>query len=117
MHNITQTRIAWLDFANVLAMIGVVWFHVPSAIEVPIRTHEYFIVNMTFFMLAGISHELTWNKLENKSIIQFILHKFRRFGIPTLCFFTLFYILWLIIGRNLAGDTEHWYEPLIEYLS
>lgn len=59
-----NNRILWLDMANVLAMSCVVWFHIPSQMEEPIREWEYIYV-LTFhsFCFPVIHMRLAKNRM------------------------------------------------------
>lgn len=70
-----NNRILWLDMANVLAMSCVVWFHIPSQMEEPIREWEYICVNIPFFLFPGYSYALS--KKQNDT---FRSHFFKRFA-------------------------------------
>lgn len=104
----------WIDYANVLAMFCVVWFHVPSMIEAPIRQTEFIIVNVVFFTLSGISSYFYLQK--DTTVLRFLKSNAISLGKPTLIFFVFFYILWLLIGKELGGDSEAWYIPLKEII-
>lgn len=113
----TSHRLLWLDMANILAMVGVVLFHIPTAIEQPYREEEFLVVNICFFFLTGCSFGVA--RSHNPDILQsarFLLRRVKRLLTPTLFFFSVFYILWLVVGRTLASDTEQWHEPLLELL-
>lgn len=110
-------RLIWLDWANVLAMLGVVWFHIPSAIEEPVKETEFFAVNIAFFVLAGVSFEIARHYSGLVQTLQFYKQRFCRLIVPVAIFFFIFYALWLLIGRSLAGDSEAWYEPIGELLT
>ncbi|MGN1213724.1 MAG: acyltransferase family protein [Bacteroidaceae bacterium] len=113
----TSHRLLWLDMANILAMVGVVLFHIPTAIEQPYREEEFLVVNICFFFLAGCSFGVAGCHGSNVSqSARFLLRRVKRLLIPTLFFFSVFYILWLVVGRTLASDTELWHEPLLELL-
>lgn len=111
-------RYSWLEWANVLAMFFVVLFHIPSEIENPIRSVEYIAVNVPFFILSGVSFRIYLeHRKDNLSFVEFAKSRLKRFGPPTVIFFSFFYLLWLLVGKKLAGDTEEWYIPLVEFLT
>lgn len=114
----SRNRYSWLEWANVLAMFAVVLFHIPSKQEMPFRDIEYIAVNIPFFILSGISFRIFLeHRGSNLSFITLITSRLKRFGIPTIIFFAIFYLLWLIIGKRLAGDTDTWYAPLLELMT
>lgn len=105
-------RIKWFDWANVLAMLCVVWFHIPSSLEMPIRYTEYIAVNVSFFLLAGYSFSLAGTA--SRSFRLVLIHIGRRLVRPMLVFYCFFYLLWLLVGKRLAGDAAEWYDPIVE---
>lgn len=109
-----KDRVLWLDYANVLAMFAVVWFHVPSAAELPIRHLEYITVNIPFFLLSGYVFALAGKEKRNAK--DFFTHLCKSLLVPTCFFYAFFYVLWLVVGRRLAGDAESWYVPLQEFV-
>lgn len=117
MHRIitSNKRLPWLDVANVLAMVGVVLFHIPTTLEQPYREVEFVVVNTCFFFLAGYSHGISSSRSSDRvQPARLLLRRIVRLLIPTIFFFGVFYIMWLAVGRRLASDTELWYEPLAE---
>lgn len=113
-------HIRWLDFAYVLSMFCVVWFHIPSEFEESIRGIEWVVVNIPFFFFSGIAfgrncqcHEEIWKH----SYHDFIKDRIVKLVIPTICFYFFFYVLWLVMGKSLAGDPEEWYVPLFEFIT
>ena len=111
----TRHRAEWLDLANVVAMACVVWFHIPSAVEVPVRHIEYITVNAMFFILSGCSFGLA---LQRRSSFRARLsHICRRLLWPTTVMYAVCYVLWLAIGKKLGGDVAEWYEPLVQFVT
>ncbi len=106
-------RVKGLDYANVIAMLAVVWFHVPSTVEAPIRHLEYISVNIPFFLLSGYTFALAHK--EQLGVRPFLMQLGRSLLVPTCFFYAFFYLLWLLVGRQMAGDTEMWYVPLAEF--
>lgn len=109
-----KDRVKWLDYANVLAMLAVVWFHVPSAAEAQIRHLEYITVNIPFFLLSGYVFALAGKDKRNTK--DFLKHLCKSLLVPTCFFYAFFYVLWLVAGRRLAGDAELWNVPLQEFI-
>lgn len=108
-------RAQWLDLANVLAMACVVWFHIPSAMEVPVWHEEYMAVNAMFFILSGCSFGLA---LPRYATLRALLRRIcRRLVWPTMVMYAVCYVLWLAIGKKLCGDVAEWYEPLVQFLT
>ena len=110
-----MNRLKWLDWANVLAMVAVVWFHIPSAVEKPFNGIEYITVIIPFFFMAGFAYALS--RRQSLPLLELGRRIGRTLLIPTCAFYVLFYLLWLVMGRTLAGDTEPWYEPLIQFVT
>lgn len=107
-----KNRILWLDMANVLAMVCVVWFHIPSQLEMPIRGWEYICVNIPFFLLSGYSYAI--GRKQDETFKSHLLTTLRTLYLPTIIFFTCFYLLWIAIGKTLGGGEEQLYEPLLQ---
>jgi len=105
-------RVKWLDWAAVLAMACVVWFHIPSQAELPIYQVEFAVVNILFFLISGVTFTLSRSARDSYS--SFFKSRWHSLGIPTLSFFVMFYVLWLIFGRKMAADIASWYVPLME---
>ena len=93
-----KNRILWLDMANVLAMVCVVWFHIPSQLEMPIRGWEYICVNIPFFLLSGYSYAI--GRKQDETFKSHLLTTLRTLYLPTIIFFTCFYLLWIAIGKT-----------------
>lgn len=111
-HITAHKRVVWIDLAKVLSMFLVVWFHVPSALEANVRSIEYVVVNIPFFVLAGMTFSFSHKRMPQWQ--DFLSKTCRGLIVPTIVFFLIFYALWIAVGRSLAGDTEPWYLPLKE---
>lgn len=108
-------RAEWLDLANVVAMVCVVWFHIPSAVEAPARHVEYITVNAMFFILSGCSFGFAQHRYVTFRTL--LRHICRRLLWPTTVMYAVCYVLWLGIGKKLGGDTAEWYEPLVQFVT
>ena len=109
---VVRDRLKWLDWANVLAMVAVIWFHIPSTLELPFHDMEYVMVNVPFFLFSG--YVFSYVGREKLHWKEFCLTITKNFIIPSLFFYVFFYVLWLTLGKELAGDVEDWYVPLLE---
>ena len=93
-NNTKTSRLLWLDMANVLAMVGVVLFHIPSNVELSFREDEFVAVNECFFLMSGVSLGLILQKVNNfVELFTFLNKRIVRLGVPTvvfLCCFTFF---------------------------
>ena len=113
MENITapaQTRYAWIDLAKALSITLIVWFHCPPKIypftqlSIPL-----------FFFLSGLLFDFE----KYPSFIQFVQRRSKQLLVPYFCFFAMFYLFWLFVGRSLSSPEEQampLYAPLLEYL-
>lgn len=111
----SSNRLLWLDWANVLAMLCVVWMHVPSTFEADALHAEYIVVNGVFFALSGVTFSLTMRR--DVTPVAFLRRVLCRLYVPALCFFVPYYLLWVVVGRSMAGDAEALIAPLQEFLS
>lgn len=95
-------RKAWLDNLKMLAMFMVVVYHTPPRYD---NAHEAALFNMgapVFFFAAGY----LFNIARQKNFLSFLLHRARQLLVPYTTFFVIFYALWLVVGRRMAGPEE-----------
>ena len=110
-----MARKAWLDYIKFIAMFLVVVYHTPPRYD---TAHEVALFNMgapVFFFAAGY----LFNIAKQQSFFSFLRHRARQILIPYTTFFILFYALWLIVGRRMAGPEEQAIDtltPLWQYL-
>ena len=105
----SKTRYLWIDLAKALSITLVVYRHCPPSAfgltsSVPL-----------FFFMAG----LLFNFEKHPSFTEFVKHRSKQLLVPYFCFFTLFYLFWLFVGRGLSSPEEQalpLYAPLLEYL-
>ena len=98
-------RQAWLDYIKFIAMFLVVVYHTPPRCECDGHVHELALFNMgapVFFFAAGY----LFNIAKQKGFFSFLLHRARQLLVPYTTFFIIFYILWLVVGRRMAGPEE-----------
>ena len=95
-------RKAWLDYLKLIAMYLVVVYHTPPRYD---TAHEVALFNMgapVFFLAAGY----LFNIAKQKDFLTFLRHRARQILVPYTTFFIVFYALWLVVGRRLAGPEE-----------
>ena len=95
-------RQAWLDYLKLIAMFMVVVYHTPPRYD---TAHEVALFNMgapVFFLAAGY----LFNIAKQKDFFTFLRHRARQILVPYTTFFIVFYALWLVVGRRMAGPEE-----------
>lgn len=95
-------RKAWLDYLKLIAMYLVVVYHTPPRYD---TAHEVALFNMgapVFFLAAGY----LFNIAKQKDFLTFLPHRARQILVPYTTFFIVFYALWLVVGRRMAGPEE-----------
>lgn len=95
-------RKAWLDNIKLIAMFLVVVYHTPPRYD---NAHEAALFNMgapVFFFAAGY----LFNIAKQQNFLSFLRHRARQILVPYTTFFIIFYALWLLVGRRMAGPEE-----------
>lgn len=95
-------RQAWLDYMKFIAMFLVVLYHTPPRYD---NAHEAALFNMgapVFFFAAGY----LFNIVRQRGFLSFLAHRARQILVPFTTFFIIFYALWLVVGRRMAGPEE-----------
>lgn len=95
-------RQAWLDYIKFIAMTLVVVYHTPPRYD---TAHEVALFNMgapVFFFASGY----LFNIAKQRNFFTFLRHRARQLLVPYTTFFIIFYALWLIVGRRMAGPEE-----------
>ena len=95
-------RQAWLDYIKFIAMTLVVVYHTPPRYD---SAHEAALFNMgapVFVFAAGY----LFNIAKQKNFFTFLRHRARQILVPYTTFFIIFYALWLVVGRRMAGPEE-----------
>ena len=101
-------RQAWLDYMKFIAMSLVVFHHTPPRYE-PSHEQALIYVGMPmFFFAAGYLFKMT----KEQDFLTFLKHRARKILIPYTTFFIVFYALWLLVGRRMAGPEEMAIDPL-----
>ena len=101
-------RKAWLDYIKFIAMFLVVVYHTPPRYD---TAHEVALFNMgapVFFFAAGYLFDIA----KQKGFLTFLRRRASRILIPYTTFFIVFYALWLIVGRRMAGPEEQAIDSL-----
>ena len=110
-----MNRKAWLDYMKFIAMFLVVVYHTPPRYD---NAHEAALFNMgapVFFFAAGY----LFNIARQENFFSFLAHRARQILVPYTTFFIIFYALWLVVGRRMAGPEEQAigiYEPLRQFV-
>jgi fucose 4-O-acetylase-like acetyltransferase len=102
-------RKAWLDYMKTIAMFLVVVYHTPPRYD---TAHEVALFNMgapVFFFAAGYLFDMA----RQKGFLSFLRRRASRILIPYTTFFIVFYALWLVIGRRMAGPEEMAIDTLV----
>lgn len=102
-------RYTWIDYAKVISICLVISFHTPP------RPDGYWgeVIGMlrmpAFFLIAGFLF-----KAERFATLRsFVYHRSVQLLLPYASFFLIFYILWLLVGRSLAGPEDMAIHPLM----
>lgn len=102
-------RKAWIDYIKLIAMFLVVVYHAPPRYD---TAHEVALFNMgapVFFFAAGY----LFNISRQQSFVSFLLRRIRQILVPYTTFFVIFYALWLVVGRRMAGPEEQTIGTLV----
>ena len=103
-----MTRKSWLDNLKLIAMTLVVVYHTPPRYD---SAHEAALFNMgapVFFFAAGY----LFNIARQQDFLSFLRHRARQILVPYTTFFIIFYALWLVVGRRMAGPEEQAIDTL-----
>ena len=95
-------RKAWLDNIKLIAMFLVVVYHTPPRYD---NAHEAALFNMgapVFFFAAGYLFDIA----RQRGFLSFLRHRAQQILVPYTTFFIIFYALWLVVGRRMAGPEE-----------
>ena len=95
-------RKTWLDYIKLIAMTLVVVYHTPPRYD---NAHEMALFNMgapVFFFAAGY----LFNIARQQNFFTFLRRRARQLLVPYATFFVIFYALWLVVGRRMAGPEE-----------
>ena len=95
-------RQAWLDYIKFISMFIVIVYHTPPRFDPAREVALFYIGAPVFFFAAGY----VFNIDKYKGFFSFLKHRARQILVPYTTFFILFYALWLIVGRRMAGPEE-----------
>lgn len=109
-----KKRYAWVDYAKCFSIFLVVSYHCPFRIEGYLGNFLCLLRMPAFFLISGFLFDI--NKFPSFS--YFTKHRSIQLLIPYVFFTTIFYVLWLLIGRDIVGgdelDIPLWY-PIFEF--
>lgn len=95
-------RKAWIDYMKFIAMALVVFHHSPPRYE-PSHEQALIYVGMPMFFFAS---GYLFNIAKQKDFFTFLRQRARQLLVPYTTFFIVFYALWLVVGRRMAGPEE-----------
>ena len=111
----TKKREVWIDYAKFISIFLVVLFHTNPNLDGYIFDFLKLLRMPAFFLIAGLLFDINkWN-----SFIDFFKYRFKRLIVPYFWFSLIFYLFWLIFGRNLVGGDElniNIFVPIKEFL-
>lgn len=95
-----RERTPWLDYVRFFSIFLVILYHTPPRIAL---LDDAVILNLrvpVFFCVSGfLFNDVRWN-----NFWQYVWHRGKQIVVPYIIFFTLFYLLWLWVGRDLAHE-------------
>ena len=105
----STTRSVWIDLAKFISIFLVVLFHTNPHIDGYIFDFLQLLRMPAFFLIAGLLFNMDkWDRF-----VDFLKHRFKRLIVPYCCFYLTFYLLWLFVGRRMAGEAEMAIDPLL----
>lgn len=110
-----KERVAWLDYVRFLSIFLVILYHTPPRFSLVDDAILWNLHVPVFFCISGF----LYNREKVKTIKNLIVHRGKQLLIPYTTFFIFFYILWIIIGRNLLGNEEKAIDilkPIYEFI-
>ena len=105
----------WIDYAKFSCIFLVVLYHFSPQFPPSVVSALKLTRMPCFFFLSG----LLFRKEKYSSVLSFVKHRSKQLLIPYFCFFALFYIYWLFIGKYHGGENDlqaHLLQPLWEYI-
>ena len=108
-------RKAWLDYVRFFSIFLVIVFHTPPRLPL---FDDAVILNLrvpVFFCISGFLYSAG----RFRGFGHYVAHRSRQILVPYTTFFLLFYALWLLVGRNMAGPEEQSIDacrPLFEFI-
>ncbi len=104
-----MNRQAWLDYMKFIAMSLVVFHHTPPRYNPAHEVGLIYVGMPMFFFAAGYLFKVA----KEQNFFTFLKRRAGKILIPYTTFFIVFYALWLIVGRRMAGPEEMAIDPLI----
>jgi len=95
-------RLAWIDYMKFIAMFLVVVYHTPPRYDPAHEVALFYMGAPIFFFAAGY----LFNVARQKGFLTFLAHRAKQILVPYTTFFIIFYALWLVVGRRMAGPEE-----------
>jgi fucose 4-O-acetylase-like acetyltransferase len=111
----TKIRYQWIDNAKFASIFLIVFFHSPPVLTGFSGLMLSELRLPSFFFVSG----LLFNFERHPSFFEFLRYRGKQLLIPYFCFFIIFYVYWLIIGKSMSSPEEQatpFYSPLLEYL-
>ena len=102
-------RQAWLDYMKFIAMSLVVFHHTPPRYNPAHEVGLIYVGMPMFFFAAGYLFKVA----KEQNFFTFLKRRAGKILIPYTTFFIVFYALWLVMGRRMAGPEEMAIDPLL----
>ena len=115
MEKTGNSHYLWVDYAKFLSLFLVTFFHCPSDLPLFLSEALSLLRIPCFFFLAGFLFKIE----KYPSLWVFVRHRSKQLLIPYFFFFTIFYIYWLIIGKEMGDEKDlsaSYIAPVFEYL-
>jgi fucose 4-O-acetylase-like acetyltransferase len=109
IQNKIPSREIWIDLAKFISIFLVVLFHTNPHLDGYLFDILQVLRMPAFFLIAGLLFNIDkWTRFTD-----FFVHRFKRLLIPYFWFYLVFYILWLLVGRDMVGESELAINPFV----
>ena len=109
IQNKIPSREIWIDLAKFVSIFLVVLFHTNPHLDGYLFDILQVLRMPAFFLIAGLLFNIDkWTRFTD-----FFVHRFKRLLIPYFWFYLVFYILWLLVGRDMVGESELAISPFV----
>ena len=109
IQNKIPSREIWIDLAKFVSIFLVVLFHTNPHLDGYLFDILQVLRMPAFFLIAGLLFNIDkWTRFTD-----FFVHRFKRLLIPYFWFYLVFYILWLLVGRDMVGEYELAISPFV----
>lgn len=109
IQNKIPARETWIDLAKFISIFLVVLFHTNPHLDGYLFDILQVLRMPAFFLIAGLLFNIDkWTRFTD-----FFVHRFKRLLIPYFWFYLVFYILWLLVGRDMVGESELAINPFV----